>query len=144
MVRDSAAHSGVPDSRNVFEFGYPDETMDRSTRNAGATTKLAHRDLQAGTRARSVFETGTAPFVPSPSMSMSQSRAGVSLSPDNSGQGVNGTTFQDRFFPAASPTRGGLPGLLASVAEIDPVNPFLPLPPVDKVPTRRLIGRLAE
>lgn len=127
---------------HVFGFRSPDEMSGTGAENAGAGTQT--RESTAAPRARSVFETGAAPFIPSPSMSMGQSGTTASWPSDSSGPGVSGTTFQDRFFPATSPPPGGLPGLLASVAGIDPANPFLPVPPVDKVSTRRLIGRLVE
>ncbi|WP_315756136.1 MULTISPECIES: hypothetical protein [unclassified Bradyrhizobium] len=144
IEQDLASRRGPPDSQSVFELRFPEEMRGRPVETAGAETNRPTREPQAITRAQSVFETGTAPFVQSPSMFAGLSRGEPSVPLQDADRGVSPTTFQDRFGASTAPPPGGLPGLLASVAGIDPANPFRPAPPVDKVPVRRLIGRPAE
>lgn len=133
------SRSGSSSSQNVFDLRFP-ENMRGSAESVPAATKLPTGEPQAGARVRSVFETGNAPFVQSPSMFGGDASV-PARSPD---RGQNAAAFQDRFDSSTVPASGGLPGWLASVAGIDPSNPFVPVAPVDRVPTRRLVGRPAE
>ena len=144
MEQKSVSRGVTPNSQNVFDLRFPEEMRGGGPDKGGAGTKVQGLEPQGAARARSVFETGTAPFVQSPSMFAGLFRDDASVPLDSTGRGGIPTTFQDRFDSATAPPPGGLPGLIASVAGIDPANPFLPVAPVEKVPTRRLIGRFAE